>query len=580
MLLASNAQQNERDAVAHRYQLDQATSRLGAELYALTGQARHYVITGEPTHLIVYEREAEALQTVEDRIRHIKDVGASSSELEALEEALRWADTLHEEQRAAIDAWKQGQREKARAIMFGAEYERELYRAEALLERFQYQLDQRTAATIDAAIRVARIWRTASELALGITALLFLFVLYFLFKKRVLRPVVKLSDVVSRLAMQDYAVEPPVFDQVDEIGDMAQAIGVFRENGLERQRLERERDVEFATRDLLSRMTQRMQGCDTQQDLEEVIGRFVPEIAPSLAGRLYLLDETRNAMVEACSWLSPVHSRAEFAPLGCWALRRGVLHRPSGMQIDVPCDHVDAGSGVPFDTVCLPLTAQRETFGLLYFEPRADAAPSTYETPEIYLSMLAENIGLALGNVRLRKTLRDMAMVDPLTGLANRRSLESRLAIEIAEAKRLDRPLSCLMVDVDHFKRFNDTHGHDAGDAVLRTVGEKLIRATREDGMAFRYGGEEFVLLLPGFSCEQALERAQGIRCTIDDLSIEHEKKALDEITVSLGLASAPVHCQPEQLLKAADTALREAKATGRNRVTVACPKDRRISAA
>jgi hypothetical protein len=102
--------------------------------------------------------------------------------------------------------------------------------------------------------------------------------------------------VVNRLAAQDYAAEPPDYDQIDEIGDMAQALRVLRENGLERQRLERERDEDRVMRDLLSRMTQRMQGCDTTHDLTGVVERFVPEIAPGLAGRFYLLDECRGAM--------------------------------------------------------------------------------------------------------------------------------------------------------------------------------------------------------------------------------------------------------------------------------------------
>lgn len=115
---------------------------------------------------------------------------------------------------------------------------------------------------------------------LSLTGLLFLCVLFFVFKRRVLHPVIRLSDVIGRLAAQDYAVEPPEFDQIDEIGDMAPALRVFRENGIERQRLEKERDVDRLMRDLLSRMTQRMQGCEAMADLRTVIERFMPEIAP------------------------------------------------------------------------------------------------------------------------------------------------------------------------------------------------------------------------------------------------------------------------------------------------------------
>lgn len=570
MVFASNAQERERAAVEQRYRLDQVTANLDREIFLLTDHARQFLNTQDPTYRILYQRDAAALRSVEERIRHIGDAGASADELNALKEAVRWADTLVDEQRAALAAHESGDEAQARQILFGAEYERELDRAQAMIERFQYRLDQRTGEQVAEAEEVARLWKTVSEIVLAITGLLFLFVLYFVFKQRVLRPVVRLSDVVNRLAAQDYAVEPPTVGQIDEIGDMAQAIRVFRENGLERQRLAAEREADMAMRDLLSRMTQRMQGCDTLFDLKEVIQRFVPEIAPSLAGRLYLLDERRNAVVEACSWLDPQHSRREFSPLACWALRRALPHRPSGAgEIDVPCDHLELSDGAPIDTLCLPLISQRETLGLLYFEPRTDAAGHV-ETPVVYLQMLAENIGLALGNLQLREALREMAMADPLTGLANRRQLDVVFELQLAEAERLGRPISCLMVDVDHFKRFNDEYGHDAGDAVLREVGTLLQSVTREEGQAFRFGGEEFLLLLPGFTEQRAAERAEVIRTRIGELQVSHGARDLGPVSASIGVATVPDHSSADRLVQTADAALYRAKVQGRDRVVVA----------
>jgi diguanylate cyclase (GGDEF)-like protein len=578
MLLASNAQQRERAAVEQRYELDKATSKLGDEIYALTDRARQYLNTGDQTYLVVYRSDAAALRSVEDRVRHIGDAGATEGELAALKEAVRWTDTLHDEQRTAIIAYGQGDEARARQLLFGAEYERELDRAESLFDRFQDRLDQRIGAEVAAATQLARLWKAISETVLGTTGLLFLCVLYFVFKQRVLRPVVRLSDVVNRLAAQDYAVETPDYGQIDEIGDMAQAIRVFRENGLERQRLEAERDVDRVVRDLLSRMTQRMQGCDTLLDLREVIQRFIPEIAPGLAGRLYLLDPARNAVVEACSWLGPIHSLGEFSPIACWALRRGLPHRPAGRDIDVPCDHLALVDGSLIDTLCLPLTAQRETLGLLYFEPRPGASAAA-EPRDVYLRMLAENVGLALANLRLRDALREMALADPLTGLANRRQLDAVLDLQLAESERLGQPISCLMIDVDHFKRFNDMFGHEAGDAVLREVGAVLKGGTRELGSAFRYGGEEFLLLLAGMDPDQASARAEDIRARMAALRVEHGGSELGSITVSIGLASAPAHCRIGELVQTADAALLRAKALGRDRVVAAIPRRDRSAA-
>ena len=572
MLMASSAEQAERQAVEQRATFDQATEAVAQDAYRQTEQARAFAITADPTHVIAYRREKAALRSVEDRVAHLKDLGASHGELEALRQALTWADALTDEQEAAIHATQSGDSATARTILFGDEYGRELDRIAAQVGKFQYMLDQRAEAAVLRATARAREWRSMSEIMLGMTALLFLCVLYFILKQRILRPVVRLSDVVTRLAAQDFAAIPPNFRQVDEIGDMAQAIRIFRENGLERQRLEQERDADRLMRDLLSRMTQRLQGCDSTSDLVEVVRRFAPEIAPNFPGRLYMLDTRRNAMRQACDWLSPIESAIEFPPSACWALRRGQTHRPAGAMVDIPCEHLD--DKIHVSTICMPLTAQGESIGLLYFEEPQGMAPEAIARIEIYLEMLAENIGLALANLRLRDALREMAMADALTGLANRRRFDAAIEEETALCERDKTPLACLMIDIDHFKRFNDDHGHDAGDAVLRAVGSVLKDSLREDGYAFRLGGEEFVLLMPGFALEQATARARQVQDRIRQLRVEHRHHELGPITASFGLAAYPDHGRAETLVQTADAALLRAKAQGRDQIVVATARD------
>lgn len=564
MLLASGAQERERLAVTQRYALDGATSTLDEDVEMLSGLARQYVISGNPADLIAYNREAGTLKPVEARTQHINDAGASADELRDLHEALRWADALQGQQHAAIAAARGGNKQDALAVLFSPEYERELDRIRNNVDRFQERIDQRTATALDTATAASRWWRMVAEIVLGATGLLFLFVLFFIFRQRVLRPVVRLSDVVTRLAAQDYGAEPPYYDRIDEIGDMAQALRVFRDNGLERQRLEHERDADRGMRDLLTRMTQRMQGCDDIAGLKQVVRRFVPEIVPQLAGRLYLLDPDRNAMVEACSWSNPRSLTAEFAPNACWALRRGGEHRTAGGDVDVPCAHVGELDPSP-ETICVPLITQGGTLGLLYFEllPGFTAA----EVPDVHLKMLAENVGLALDNLRLRDALRDLALADPLTALANRRHLDVVLA-ELSATP--DQPVSCIMVDIDHFKRFNDEHGHEAGDAVLRAVGEALRKAVRQGDLAFRYGGEEFTVLLPGMDTVQAADRAEQIRAHVAALHLRFADRDLGPITISAGIASATGHPAIERLVQRADAALLDAKRAGRNRIALA----------
>ncbi len=567
MLLASSAEQKERAAVEQRARFDQMTSTLEEDTYRLTEQARLYTVNRNPSHVVVYRREAAGLKSVEDRVAHLRDAGARPAELETLKQGLTWADLLMDEQLAAIAAVERGDAEQAREIMFGAEYERDLDRVAGMIERFQYMLNQRTEDAVVKATEAARTLRGTSEAMLAITALLFLFVLYFVLKQRILRPVVKLSDVVTRLAAQDYAVAPPDISQVDEIGDMAHAIRIFRENGLERQRLEKETAKDRHMRDLLARMTQRLQGCDSNADLADVVRLFATEIAPAFAGRLYVYDETRGLMVEASNWQDPRHSPPEFPPSECWALRRGQLHRPAGARIDIPCPHLDGGAAC--DPVCVPLTAQGETIGLLFFE-QADCDAEASSIPEVYLELMSETIGLALANLRLRDALRRQALVDPLTGLSNRHHLESVLDVQLGLAERAGKPVSCLMLAVDHFKHFNDQFGHDAGDTVLKAVGAILANSMRRDGLAFRYGGEEFLLLMPGVDADQAQARAEQIQQRIRALQVRHDGKALGPITLSFGLATCPDHVTGDALVQAADAALMRAKEQGRDRIVAA----------
>jgi diguanylate cyclase (GGDEF)-like protein len=567
MVLASNAQERERVAVAERYSLDSATSHLDEDVDVLSGLARQYVVSGDAADQIAYAREAGMLKSVEERASPLRDAGAGPDELRTLHDSMRWADTLQAQQQAALAARRTGDKAGAIAILFAPEYARELDRIHDNVERFQEHIDQRTASTLDAATAASKMWRSISETVLAATGLLFLFVLYFVFRRRVLKPVVKLSDVVTRLAAQDYAAEPPQFEQIDEIGDMAQALRVFRDNGLARQRLERERDADRALRDVLSRMTQRLQGCEDVADLERVVKRFIPGIIPQMAGSLYLLDRERNVLVEACSWLDPQASTPEFAPTACWALRRGSEHRASGGVVDVPCKHIDREGEPSAQSICLPLAAQGGTLGLLYLELRPGCAFD--EIVDLHLKMLAENISLALDNLRLRDAMRALAMADPLTTLANRRHLDLVLS---EYAAKPERPVSCIMLDIDHFKRFNDEHGHEAGDLVLRAVGQTLKESVRAGDLAFRYGGEEFLLLLPDTDARQAYARAEQMRLRIAAIMLSFEGRDLGAVTVSAGVASAPEQCGSERLLQVADAALLSAKRGGRDRVIIDFP--------
>ena len=561
MLMASGADTAERQAIEQRQRFDELTENIETDAWIQSDLARLYVIKKNPQILEEYTASEKKLKSIELKLEKLQDTGASDDELALLHDGLKIIDELQDEQRAALTSAARGEDAQAVALLYGMPYEQELERAQTQIDRFRQILDKRVIASVREATKKSKALRTASEVMVGLTALLFLFVLGFILKRRVLRPVVRLSDVVHRLASQDFAVETPNFNQIDEIGDMAQAIRIFRENGLARQRLEKERDADWALRELLARMTQRLQGCENFDDVINVAELFAPNIAPGIAGRLYVFDRDPWQMRCVAQWLSPADDVATFHPDACWAVRRGQSHPPVNGEPDVACYHLPASQAE--SALCVPLIAQGEAIGLLSFQNiTPENAPA-----RAYLELMAEALGLALANQRLRDALLEKALFDPLTGLRNRHHLEDTLHTQMTQAMRNGEPLSCMMIDIDHFKSINDRFGHEAGDQVIKNVATIVQRAAHDGGLAFRYGGEEFLVLLPGAGEAEAHACAQKIYNGVHALSLRYGLTEIGPVDVSIGIASYPEHAQSDNLLRAADVALYRAKELGRSRI-------------
>ncbi|MBE5005385.1 diguanylate cyclase [Enterobacter cloacae complex sp. P5RS] len=561
MLMASGADTAERQAIELRQNFDELTENIETDAWKQSDLARLYVIKKNPQILDEYNASEKKLKSIELKLEKLQDIGASDDELALLHDGLKIIDALQDEQQAALTSVARGEDAQAVALLYGMPYEQELERAQTQIDRFRQILDKRVIASVREATKKSKALRTASEVMVGLTALLFLFVLGFILKRRVLRPVVRLSDVVHRLASPDFAVETPNFNQIDEIGDMAQAIRIFRENGLARQRLEKERDADWAIRELLARMTQRLQGCENFDDVINVAELFAPNIAPGIAGRLYVFDRDPWQMRCVAQWLSPADDEATFHPDACWAVRRGQSHPPVNGEPDVACYHLPESQAE--SALCVPLIAQGEAIGLLSFQNiTPENAPA-----RAYLELMAEALGLALANQRLRNALLEKALFDPLTGLRNRHHLEDTLHTQMTQAMRNGEPLSCMMIDIDHFKSINDRFGHEAGDQVIKNVATIVQRAAHDGGLAFRYGGEEFLVLLPGAGEAEAHACAQKIYNGVHALSLRYGLTEIGPVDVSIGIASYPEHAQSDNLLRAADVALYRAKELGRSRI-------------
>ncbi|KRG61776.1 histidine kinase [Stenotrophomonas humi] len=316
----------------------------------------------------------------------------------------------------------------------------------------------------------------------------------------------------------------------------------------------------------LGRYTGLLQSCANPEEALEITARTLKVLLPEAAGSVYLLRASNDRAENIVNWGVPlVETSAFLVPSDCWAIRRGQPHLSDDLHRDAGCPHIGRpDEGLSVATACIPMSAQGVQIGFLFL---SGAGPGPLPRLTVAESAV-EQLSLALSNLRLRESLRLQSIRDPLTGLYNRRYLEESLAREIARCGRRDFPLSVLMLDVDHFKQFNDTHGHGGGDALLAAVGQLLSSRLRGEDIACRYGGEEFTVILPESDRASALRHAEELRIALSQMSVPFSGKTLPPITVSLGVATYPVDgVAGITLLRKADAALYRAKRSGRNRV-------------
>ena len=380
-----------------------------------------------------------------------------------------------------------------------------------------------------------------------------------------LSPLSRVRESMLRLARGDLEAELAPRRRAAEIAEMEQAIAVFRAGLVERSQLNRE------TR-LLSELNEWLQSCNSLGELYDMVAQFLSRLLPGCAGSLYIYANSRDVLEGAKSWNGGA-VQPSMHPEDCWGLRRGHVYTFGEREIDFPCAHV--GSAHVDQYCCIPVLAHGETIGLLHLEFHAgegDACDQAEVDEQRRLGLVcAEQISLAIANVKLRDQLRDQSIRDPLTGLFNRRYMLETCRREFSRAARGKQPVTMLSVDVDHFKKFNDNHGHDAGDTVLREVGKCLEAVFRNEDVACRFGGEEFVVVLPGAALADGAKRAEELRAKIEALSVRYLDSNLPRITISVGAAAFPeAGDNPQSVLKAADDALYRAKEAGRNRVELA----------
>jgi diguanylate cyclase (GGDEF)-like protein len=394
---------------------------------------------------------------------------------------------------------------------------------------------------------------------LAVLATLALFGGVALVKGALLTPLLGMKNSMLKLADGDLSIDVEGAQRADEIGEMAQAVQVFHATSLERQKLNREAR-------LLSQLNEWLQSCKSLDELYQMVGQFLSRLLPDCAGSLYIYANSRDVLDSAKVW-NGGHMTTAMHPDDCWGLRRGRMYTFGENEIDFPCTHV--GTSAPSHYCCIPILAHGETIGLLHLANSVAARSKEAVAEQRRLGLVcAEQISLAIANAKLRDQLRDQSIRDALTGMFNRRYMLETSRREFSRAARSGQSVSILSMDIDHFKKFNDNHGHDAGDTVLRAVADCLKASFQNEDVVCRFGGEEFVAILPGTPIEAAAQRAEEVRAKIEATVVRYVDGNLPRVTISIGVASFPQSGDNFQAaMKAADEALYSAKDGGRNKV-------------
>lgn len=409
----------------------------------------------------------------------------------------------------------------------------------------------------------------------------------FFVSRSVALPISRLKTAVERITRGD--METPIAVKgTDETGDLAKAFETMRKGMKETLgKLQTEisdrklsaGQLEQRTAEImrLNELGSMLQTCLTTEEAYETVTRYAEKLFPDDDGGVFQFRSSRNLLEAVSLWDRSSSVEKAFLPEECMALRLGRVYRIDDADSGPLCPHVHLPESLGY-SLCIPMMAQGEAIGILHLEGRHRVAgrpggawKQWMTEKQQFAVAVAEHVSLALSNMKLRETLHNLSIRDPLTGLFNRRYMEESLEREVLKAKRYNRPLGVIMIDIDHFKRFNDTFGHEAGDQVMRELGVFLQNHIRQTDIPCRYGGEEFALILPEADILFTQQRAEQIRLGVAAIRVRIQGQTLAEMTISQGVAVFPGNGQTgEELLRAADEALYRAKQQGRNFVVLA----------
>jgi len=330
------------------------------------------------------------------------------------------------------------------------------------------------------------------------------------------------------------------------------AIGLIKK-AVNNERALQESRIIARTREitLIQTMTTMLNAASTLDDAAIVLLNIMPKLLPSLSGAIFLLDES-NRLKEVSHWGADWHH-----DIATMTKTRWLVQQKNPNEDFINNDHNSNYN------CSVELVHDDEFIGLLQLVSETKIIDKQYQSLS---HNLAPQLSSALVNIQLKDTLRNQAIRDPLTELYNRRFMLEAFDQALNRAERHDGCLGVLMIDLDHFKNFNDTYGHDAGDRILEMVAEQFKRNLRLEDIACRYGGEEFCIICPDTGLKDAYILAEKLRACVAEHEVTYQAKKLDRVTLSIGIATYPNHGQSSsELLQQADKALYNAKEQGRN---------------
>lgn len=526
------------------------------QLTDMYSSVRGFLILKDPALLTPYDAESPA---VREQIEILRDLESDSpnqiAQIDLLDsEIQRWQ---REWARPAIARVRRGENMDVGAIAADGEKRMTSLRAH-VVDLLQASRIENNAITD----RTQKAMRHMLELGVGLSILIGAALLFLtgVVTRMITQPVHQLIEASERVSRGDFQLSlPPPAN--NEFGVLSQSFAHMT------SALRNERE-ELAA---LNKFSEAVTQCTSEVEVYDHILHSLKERFHPQQVIIFILKAQEN-FLEAAASLTPMPENIRAWPVieephSCKAVRMGRPFRVNDVSIEplCPSNFVPPASGSYF---CGPLIAG----GIIIGAVRLEGVKDYWTTERIsLLEGYLSGAATALSNLRLLQTMKQQANVDELTGLYNRRFLEDYARKLLAMAMRKSTPVSLIMMDLDHFKSFNDLHGHEIGDRILRHFAKTMSLTMRETNLAARYGGEEFVVLLPDTSTKACMLVAERIRHAVERMIVPSgTDKPLPKITVSLGIASYPEHGRSlEELLSASDKALYESKRLGRNRATI-----------